>query len=345
MAVGKTELSSTIRTGAGSVLVRRGCQAAAAVILAVALLATVPVAAADPPAPDTFEVASAFAARNVHKDGDFVLVFHYNVGYTETPAVTVDKLFHFRLLDTDGSTVLAAAKPYAYQARGYGEGVGAFYFSSWSGWDEPYIVQIRGNPEYWATPPVVSYPVSANEYSETTTQSDSQAALGDYIIRIAQHLEIAWNVVMVNETELGPKLSTTGETYFRGTIQGLAYIVPGILSVSTSDPDWSGFDYTTDQADAYASRFDGTWVGDALGSIQELGFDPMLVTGFVTLIIIGLMFAISYSLWGTTDPAFNGGVILFLCSYLMGFMHWAAMAMGIMIAGFYVVYIWMFRHG
>ena len=346
MAMGKQQVPPTEGAGRRHSLPGRIGRAAIAATALVVLLAGTPVAA-DPAAPDELEVLSVYVARNVYETGDYILAFHYNIDYPTVPSVPANRLFHFRLLDTDGVTVLGATSPYAYNSGGYYEGAGGFYFgpSEAPTWEEPVVFQIRGNPEYWTSPPEENYILTFSDYSQLDTQQENQTLLGNYIIDVAISIEIDWNFQMVTETEMGAVLSGTGETYFTGTISGLRVMAPDIFAVTTSNPDYTSPGYGTDRADEYASRWEGTWVEDALVGIEDLGFDRMLVTGFATILLIGLMYAISYAFWGTTDPALNAGIIVFFMSYLLGFVAPAVMAITTLLAAIYIVYIWMFRHG
>lgn len=346
MDMGKGDVSPAAGTGRNPFLAGRIGKAAIAALTAITLLASVPVAA-DPASPDELEILSVFVAQNLWQDGDYLLVFHYNISYATPPATPANDLFHFRLLDTDGVTVLGAADPYAYNSGGYYEGAGGLYFNPGDTptWEDPVVFQIRGNPEYWSSPPSTSYTLTVSDYSQFEMPWDNQEVLGDYIIEVAMSIEIDWDVIMLTESEVGTVLSTTGETYFRGTIKGLHLMAPQLFAISITDPDYTPSDYDTDRADEYISRWDGTWMESAIDGIRDLGFEPTLITGMVTLLLIGFMFAISHTIWGTTDPAFNAGIIVFFMSYLMGFMAAAVMALVTVFAGIYIVYIWMFRHG
>ena len=303
--------------------------------------------AADPDLPDELEIKSVFVAQSLLQQDDYLMVFHYNVSYPVPPAIQVSSLFHFRLMGTDGTTVLGASNPYAYNSGGYYEGAGSIYFNASNApdWDAPVVLQIRGNPEYWTDPPVIAYTLAASDYSNESTPQGNRDVMGGYVISIAESIELDWNVIMLTETEIGTVLSSTGETYFRSVIPGLQVLLPDILAVTTADPDYTPSDYGTDQADKYAARWNGTWMEDVMDGIRDFGFSPTLVMGAATLLLIGLMFTISHTLWGTTDPALNAGVVIFFTSYLLGFVSPAVMAIITLFAGIYLVYIWMFRHG
>jgi hypothetical protein len=346
MDMGKGDVPPTAGAGRNSFLAGRIGKAAIAALTAITLLTSAPVAA-DPASPDELEILSVYVAKGLYREDDYLLVFHYNISYAVPPSTPVNDLFHFRLLDTDGETVIGAANIYPYNSGGYYEGAGALYFGPEVAptWDEPLVLQIRGNPEYWSSPPTINYTLAISDYSPHDLPWDNHDVMGAYIIDVAMSLEIDWDVIMLTESELGTVLSTTGETYFRGTIKGLHLFVPELLAVTTTDPDYTPSDYGTDRADEYVSRWEDTWMESAMDGIRDLGFEPTLITGMVTLLLIGLMFAISHSIWGTTDPAFNAGIIVFFMSYLMGFMAPAVMALVTVFAGIYIVYIWMFRHG
>lgn len=322
---------------------------ALSVALLALLLSPVAVLAADPDEPDTFQIISVIACRHVYEADDFILVFHYEIYYESgQPDTPASKLFLFRLMDTNGTDQLGSITPYPYQNSGYDQGCSAFYFSADDAptWEEAYVLRMEGNPQYWVSPPVVTYSLLASDYSQLETQEENRLLLGNYILDVAMDLEINWQTKMVTEVDNGTVLSSTGETYFLGAINGLRVIAPQIFSTQIIPPDYTEREWETTQADAWAIRYDGTWLGDALENLEDtLGIQWNIITGIGILGIIILIFALSQWKFNTTSAAPIPASLILLMGTLMGFVAPIVMALTTLGVVMFSGYILLFRHG
>ncbi len=320
-----------------------------AALLAVVLLLSIPSYAYA----DTHQVLSAKAFRNLLEEDDFCVIFHYKITHDIAPAYPANRYYHFRLMSPDGLTQLGATAPYPYFDNGYGEGAAAFYFSAAEFtalglvWEDSYIVRIEGNPELHPAPPVVTYALGISDYSQLLTQAENRTLLGNYVLDIADSLEIDWAVALVYSSELGHILNSTGESYFRGTIPGIQYMAPQIFSVQINVPAPTPRAWGTGQADAYKARFSGTWVGDALDGASGLfgGVDWSVVTGMGLLLFVLALFGLSQWKFQTTLPGFAGGVIIMLGGFVMGFVSPGILGVTVLLCAMYIGYVLVFRSG
>ncbi len=320
----------------------------AALVIAIILAAT-PAHAADPPTPDNLQFESVMAFRHVIEDDDAVFVFHYNIHYDSgQPDEPANQLFTFRLLDTDGEDQLGAIVPYAYYNAGYDQGCAAFYFPAADAptWGGAYIVRISGNPEYFSSPPLCSHTLVASEYSQMDTQEENQTLLGNYILDIAADLETNWDVTLLYVSDLGMVLNSTGESYFRGAIPGLAAMAPQIFPVQTVTPEYEETDWTEAQGEAYAARFEDTWVGESLARAgEDLHIGWNVITGILTFGVILVLAWFCQRTYGTIKPALLAGILVMLGSATMGWLAMAIMAITAIFCALFLGYIWMYRHG
>ena len=314
-----------------------------ALILALVILSSaVPVYAAD-----YQDIYSAGAFRNVLETDDMLVVFHYDLHYDVTPSTSVNKYLHFQLLDAAGVNVLATATPYIYYNNGYDEGSGCFYFAAADapGWGDPYIIRIKGNPEYHVAPiPAATHTLTDADYCAFVTREEIRDALGEYILGVAHSLQADWVVEMTTNSDLGEILTSPAASYFQGTIEGIQYMSPQIFAVQESAPIIpTPLHPGTDQADAYATRFDGTFIGDFMAS-GLFGIPGNVVTG-MGIAIFGLVaFVISARMFGTTIPGMIAAYAIILMGFTMGFMNAAIFGIITLLAAIYTGYIVFFRH-
>jgi len=310
---------------------------------------TVPVLADDPPAPDNMQIESAGVFRHLVEEDDFLLVFHYNIHYdAEQPDTPANKLFTFRLLDTNGIDYLGAVVPYAYYNSGYDQGCSAFYFPAADApeWEQAYVLRLAGNPEYFTEPPTANYTLNTSDYSQMETAEENQTLLGNYVLEIARLLENNWDVALLYEGDMGMVLNSTGETYFRGSISALQIMAPQIFSIQVTSPDYSETEWTEEQGQSYEERFLGTWVGRGLESFGDmLHVKWNVITGILTLgAIVGLAIFCHWR-YATTKPALIGGSCILLGGTVMGWVAPAIMAIITLFFAIFLGYNWFFRHG
>lgn len=318
-------------------------------VVAILALAS-PVFAADPEPPDNLQIESVQVCRHLLEADDFLLAFHYNIHYdTGQPDDPANKVFTFRLLDsTEEQSLLGAAVPYAYHNAGYDMGCSSFYFPAATApdWSGGYTVRISGNPEYWSTPPVANYTLVLSDYCQLETRQENQTVMGNYLISLAEKLENNWPADLVIQGDLGKVFNITGESYFMGSIPGLQYMCPQIFAVQVKVPEYVPTDWTEEQGLEYKSRFEGTWVGDALvGTGEALQIQWNVITGIG---LIGLCIAlsfVSYKYYATVKPAMLSSVLILIGGTMLGWMAHVFLGITSVIAALFTGYLWFFRHG
>lgn len=320
-------------------------------ILACYLLVVVvtPAFAADPPIPTNLQIDSVKVCRHLVEDDDFLAVLHYNIHYDSgQPSYPANRLFTFRLMDTDGTTHLAAITPYAYYNAGYDYGIAAFYFPAAEApsWEEPYVVKVSGNPEYFASPPVTSRTLVPSDYSQMATQEENQVVLGNYIIDVVRKLELNWDITLLYSSDLGTVLNSTGELYLRGAITNLQAMAPQVFAVQVETPQYNEQPWTEAQGQAYQTRFEDTWIGDELSTAaDELHIKWNVITGILVLVVIAGFAVWDQIQYGTVKPAMIEGTIVCIGATVMGWWAYAIMAIITIAFALFVGYVWMFRHG
>ncbi len=310
-------------------------------VTAAALVSPVAVSAADPPTPDIFAIDSALVVRHLIQEDDFLLVFGENIHYdADQPSTPANKLFHFRLMDTDGETQLGAADPYPYNNSGYDMGFSAFYFPAASApiWESALVLKMMGNPQYWDSPPEVNYTLTTSDFSQLDSQDENQGLLRNFIVEICRDLEVNWSIKLLTETSEGTILHSTGDSYARGTILGLQAMAPQLFSVQTYAPDTSRRSWS--EIIEPGSMWEGTLVEDALVGLGEVFNNPWIViTGIIVCIIIILLFAWAQIKYSDTRPAMIASVYVISGAWVMEFIHPVFLAIYVLIYGVFITYV------
>lgn len=323
--------------------------ASAAVLAVIGVLAAAAPVVGDPASPDTFTIHSVKAFHNLYETGDALYTFHYEIYYPlGEPSTPANKLFLFRLMDTDGATQLGSTVPYPYNNSGYDMGVGGFYFAAADAptWETGLIVRMEGNPMYWGSPPVYTHTFVLSEYSQMTTPAENKVLLGNWILDTAVDLEVNWGIKLITEGASGTVLTTTGETYFKGTISGLKEMCPQIFSIAYSSHTLVDDPVGTSAIYEWEHQWDGTWVADAFQSLGDLfGLHWRVVSAVIVGAVTVVLAAFSQIKWGTTDPGFFTGAIAFAGFCVAGFVDWAPLGAGALICVLYVSYILLWRNG
>ncbi len=258
-----------------------------------------PAMAATSPPDSTPSMEDINVYRHLMETDDFLLIAKYNLPYATAPNASATQAYLFRLLDTDNVTSLLSNEAYAYSNNGYGYGVIAFYASAADAptWGLNYNIQIIGKPTEFASASNVTwnYPVISGAYSRSSTQAGNQEALGDDILGIAQDLEDAWTAILLENSDVGLVLSSTGRLYFKNSIPGLQVMAPGIFPIQINDPDYTAENWTNAQATTYRTRLSGTWVGDVYENVATLfGMEfhflasiPLVIASVLCMIVAG----------------------------------------------------------
>jgi len=259
------------------------------ILLVVVILAVMPampvLAIADPDSPPT--VSAVYVYEDLLEDGDTGVLVDYYLDYASTPNETATDTYLCSFIDTDGSTQLATVSPYTFMNNGYEHGMIWIYFDAAEtasyGLDSAnqalYKVWLMGNPTAgWAGDPPKTE--ASIDYWQTTGDSATLVALR--VLYYADVLELEWALDLIEETSLGSRLTSAGESYFTNVIQNLRTIAPACFSAGTLEPIYEDLDYSTEFG---ATMTDGT--GTVAGSPITFteGDTVVNVTGTGTFIL------------------------------------------------------------
>lgn len=252
---------------------------------------------ADTPDPDTPPTVDRIRVyRNLLETGDFLIVWEANIPYAVLPDTPVTETFIWRLIDTDGVTVLGITIGYAYNDDGYGYNVYSMYFDTAEAptWGQAYTLRLTGNPAVFTTPPIYNFSVSASDYTSLTGSNENQVALAAEILYLAGDLNIRWALAtdyrLTIETETGTALSIYGEDVFRGSIPGVQALAPTAFRFVITDVQAADRSWNTTYISELENQWASTWVETARNASRDLlGTDYDLTS-------IGLLFALCVGL-------------------------------------------------
>ena len=259
------------------------------VIVLITILALPVYAIADP---DTDpQIRSTYIYEDLLEDGDLGVLVDYYLDYAVLPTETVTEAYLVSFIDTDGVTQLGSAAPYAYEDDGYGRGVAWIYFSAADVTTLSidvadillYSVWLVGNPTVpsgWAgDPPKTVAPI---DYWQTT--GDATVLLALRVLYLGGQLETAWTVDMVEETSLGTRLTTIGESYFMNAIANLRTMAPGAFSAGSLSPTYEIPDYTTEFG-AVMTDGTGTVAGSPITLVEGANTVNVTAAGTFTIVV------------------------------------------------------------
>ena len=217
-------------------------------ILQLSLISASVYAIADP---DTSpQINSADVYENVLEEGDLGVLISYDIPYAVLPDESATESFLAVFIDTDGATQLKSVAPYAFDNDGYDNGIIWIRFSpsevaSYS-LDAAsialYEIWLTGNPTLtWPSVP----PKTIGVIEDWSIISDPGTVLSLRVLYHAMSLEAQWGVDLIEETALGNKLTSTGESYFANVIPNLRDMAPNVFASGTSNPILEDLDYST----------------------------------------------------------------------------------------------------
>lgn len=302
---------------------------------------------ADPDPPDTLEILDAIACRDLIEEDDMFVAVRYNILYDPTaePTETAQELFLIRLMD--GVDQLGVVTPYPYYNDGYDMGIVGLYFDADEAlvWETAYTIELRGTPAAWATPPETSLVLGESMYSGFDGQEENQEALYTWMVEAVGALESNWSVSLLESTESGSILDETGQTYMTSAIPGLVSLCPQLFWIQSVDMDTTARTWGTGQADLYAARFDGTWVGDGMDAMADmLHVTPQFLGGvFLVLLPFILLVILCERLFNTSTPALIILPVLMGMGAVLGFLSMAVFAIIVLMFVLFLGYVLFFR--
>ena len=232
--------------------------------LLVALLPGQALAIADP---DSITLEMVRAYSGVLETGDMLVVVHYDLAYTSTPAEQIGDAYLGRFFR--GTTELNSVEPFPFNDRGYGVGVFSLYWTASQVTSdsiefedtnsENYAVSLQGK--------VGVFPGSAPSSTTNTitwrAASNTESLLFADIDEVANTLEqnAAWvanTYDLISRLGGQEALTNDGETYFASAIPNLQVMIPDIFSSAASTPTFTERDHER----AYSDRLQTFWDGN-----------------------------------------------------------------------------------
>lgn len=251
------------------------------------LLPAKPCLAAGIASPDTMTVNSIDAYQSCINTLDQLYIVSFSLGYTVNPDDLASTNFLIRF--KDNGVEIAATTPYAFYGDGYSDGVVAFYFAAddadLPAWGVNDIsIEMLGNPALtWTAgdPPTIT-----NSVVDSWNTSD---LLVPAKIRIlAQQLENAYGVDMIELISGSLKLTAFGVLYFDTVIPNLRAIAPSVLSDVVTQPQYITENHTLAGQTELEGRLSGT-IFDQAGTAALLGISTMWVYSIIWLIFSGIV--------------------------------------------------------
>jgi hypothetical protein len=225
---------------------------------------------------------------------DILAVVPYNVAFSTAPDENIDETFIFRFMSPDGSTEYGSTLATPAYDGGYGNGVVSFYFTSGVTWGESYIVRVQENPAYYPAATAWDFGIGDDQYSN---EADQAAALKAKVVDSATFLSTVFGVSLLSASESGAKvLSTYGELYYLSAIPGLQQMAPALFQVQLETPDFSKRSWSTSFADALFTKYQGTFIYDAMTGYAGL-FSTTTSAAMTTLSILWVVFLMGIAVW------------------------------------------------
>ena len=273
-------------------MIRRLLYSIAIAVLVVLLTAMPVLAIADPVSPP--QVLAVYIYEDLAVDGDLGILIDYYIEYAAIPSEPVTESYLASFINIDGITQIATVAPYTFQYAGYTDdgynrGMVWIYISATdvatylidSADEALYDIWLMGNPTVpsgWTGDP----PKTTASIDLWYTAGDSAILLALDVLRLAQDLELAWALDMIETTALGTRLTSIGESYFENVITNLRALAPSCFSVSTVPQVQEDIDYST-AFGATMTNGTGTFVASPLDLTE--GANTVVLTGTGTFIL------------------------------------------------------------
>ena len=235
-------------------------------LLAIGLVISlaIPVFAIDDP--EVLQINAVWVYRNCMEDNDQLYLIDYTLDYDpdsdpltdDNPDENITEAYLVRLMN--GAAELGSTAPYAYYDEGYDRGLIALYFSAAEApaWEGAYTMILVGNPTlaWGADPPETS--VGDFDLWQDWPISTTQEILASRILWLADQLELAWAVDMIETTASGSRLTEYGESYFVNVIPDLRTMAPSAFVGQIIQPEVEKREFTEDYSDDLAASVVGT---------------------------------------------------------------------------------------
>lgn len=259
--------------------------------------------------------ASVTAYKDLIKTGDVLILAKYNITYATTPVQTATEAYIVKLLDVTGK-IVGATSPFNYYNKGYGDGVVSLYFESGVTWGGNYSLYLEGNPLLTWTG--AGRPITS---SSITTWEVNKALIENQIIRLADELEVSWQINLLDQTAAGPKLSAYGEAYFTNVIQNLRLIAPNVFRAIVGVPVYREKKATMEYAHQLSKIWDTTEYKEHLDTLANFfGLSTGMFTGiFWMLLTIWVMIATTIAV-GSAKPVLPLSILMLMLGNLLGFL-------------------------
>jgi len=224
----------------------------------------IPVFAIDDP--EVLQINAVWVYRNCMEDEDQLYLIDYTLDYDpdsdpltdDNPDENITEAYLVRLMN--GAAELGSTAPYAYYDEGYDRGLIALYFSAAEApaWEGAYTMILVGNPTlaWGADPPETS--VGDFDLWQDWPISTTQEILASRILWLADQLELAWAVDMIETTASGSRLTEYGESYFVNVIPDLRTMAPSAFVGQIIQPEVEKREFTEDYSDDLAASVGGT---------------------------------------------------------------------------------------
>ena len=250
--------------------------------------------------PESLTIEDVEVFRNLAESGDSLYVFQYDLAWTSDnfpSTVPASDSILFRLYDSDNTTLKAVDTPYVFSlwdANGYGDGVGAFYFAASDNaptWGAAVSINIHASPSYFSPSVDQYYTLTADDYTTSTSQADNQEELYNYVLLLCDRLGTLYSgegITLKTSSDSGIVLSSYGELLFRGSISGLTTLAPDLFFIQVYIPEQMAVqEYDMTLADNYTARLVGTDFEEGFEDIGNIlgGISGTLTAG---LIFMGL---------------------------------------------------------
>ena len=254
--------------------------------------------------PTSISINSVYVYENCREEGDQLYIIDYTITYPVdgNPDENITEAFICRLMD--GATELRGVAPYSYYNEGYDRGVVAIYFDAATApvWEGAYTMELAGNPTLtWEGGDFSSASVSTFNLWQSNSVAITQTVLSSRILYLADILELAWSVDMIESLAGGHSLTTYGEDYFTNVLPYAAVIAPYAFSGQLIEPEVEAVDTSTDYADDLETDISGT-VFDFTSLADAFGVDRGPLTALLYYGGVAVFLGLLVSKLKTTKP-------------------------------------------